>query len=131
MQRSRASTFIKNKANAAKKDAIRRPRAWFPFGPNNNGFLSQSQWWASSRAQPIGSPLADRPTIQRCGAVLVIQWHGACTQPAHLVPSRRPDLRVVAWHEGMIGRVTLGARVRRNPIGFIGVLSWSTGFQRR
>lgn len=104
-------------------------RAWFLFGPNNN-FFSRSQWWASSRAQPIGSPLADRPTIQRCGAVLVIQRRGACTQPAHLVPSRRPDLRAVAWREGMIGRLTLGARVRRNPAGFRGVLSWSTGFRR-
>ena len=130
MQKYRASTFTKNRANDAKKDAIRRPRAWFPFGPNKNVFFSRSQWWASSWAQPIGSPLADRPTIQRCGAVIVIQRRGACTRPAHLVPSRRPDLRAVAWREGMIVRLTLGARFRRNPAGFRGVLSWSTGVRR-
>ena len=104
-------------------------RAWFPFGPNNNVFL-RSQWWASSRAQPIGSPLADRPMIQRCIAVLVIQRRGACMQPAHLIPSRRPDLRAISWPEGVIRRLMLGARDRRSPAGFRGVLSWSTGFQR-
>ena len=104
-------------------------RAWFPFGPNNDLF-SRSQWWASSRAQPIGSPLADRPMIQRCGVVLVIQWTRACTQPAHRIPSKSPHQRAVAWRQGMIGWLTFGARVRRNPAGFRGVLSWSAGFQR-
>ena len=131
MQKYRASTFTKNRANDAKKwrNSMAQPELGFLLGPITT-FFSRSQWWASSRAQPIGSPLADRPTIQRCGAVLVIQGRGACTQPAHLIPSRRPDLRAVTWREGMIGWPTLGARVRQNPAGFWGVLSWSTGFQR-
>jgi len=131
MQKYRASTFTKNRANDAKKrrNSTAQPELGFLLGPITM-FFSRSQWWASSRAQPIGSPLADRPTIQRCGAVLVIQRRGACTQPAHRIPSRRPHLRAVAWRQGMIGRLTFGARVRRNPAGFRGVLSWSTGFRR-
>ena len=111
------------------RNSTAQPELGFLFGPITK-FFPWSQWWASSQAQPIGSPLADRPTIQRCGAVLVIQRRGACTQPTHLVPSRRPDLRAVAWREGMIGRLTSGARVRQNPAGFRGILSWSTGFRR-
>ena len=45
-----------------------------------------------------GSPVVDRPTIQRCGAVHVIQRRGACTQLALGIPSRRSHLRAVAWH---------------------------------
>ena len=121
----------KNRANDAKNDAIRWPnKSLVSFWAQYNISFSWSQWWASSRTQSIGSPLANLPMIQRCGAILVIQRCGACTQPVHLVPSRRPDLRAVAWREGMIGRLTLGARVRRNPAGFRGVLSWSMGFRR-
>ena len=131
MQKYRASTFTKNRANDEKKrcNSTAQPELGFLLGPITT-FFSWSEWWARSRAQPIGSPLADRPTIKRCGAVLVIQRRGAYTQPAHLIPSRRPDQRDVAWREGMIGWLTLGARVRRNPAGFRGVLSWSTGFRR-
>ena len=131
MQKNRASTFTNNRANDAKKrrNSTAQPKIGFLVCPVTT-FFSESQWWASSRAQPIGSPLADRPTIQRCGAVLVIQRRGACTQPAHRIPSRRPHPRAVAWRQGMIGRLTFGARVRWNTTGFRGVLSWSTGFRR-
>ena len=112
-----------------KNDAIQRPRAWFPFGPNNNFFFTESVVGeppsTTNRIASRGSP--HDPTMQSrpCDPTAL-----ACTQPAHPVPSRRPDLRLVTWREGMIGRLTLGARVRRNPTGFRGVLSWSTGFQR-
>ena len=117
MQKNGAKKGAKKmQKNDAKNDAKKRGKK-----------TMRSQWWASSRAQPTGSPLADRPTIQRCGALLVIEWPGACTQPAHRIPSRRPHPRAVAWRQGVIGWLTLGARVRRNPAGFRGVLSWSTG----
>ena len=132
MQKNRANTFTKNKASTLTKkrrNSTAQPELGFLLGPITT-FFSRSQWWASSRAQPTGSPLADRPTIQRCGAVFVIQRPGAYTQPAHRIPSRRPHLRAVSWRQGMIGRLTFGARVRRNLAGFGGVLSWSTRFRR-
>ena len=56
MQTYRAITFTKNKAN----DAIRRPRAWFPFGPNNNFFFMKSvvgeQPSTTNRIASRGSP---------------------------------------------------------------------------
>ena len=123
MRKNRANTFTKKQRNSTAQ-----PELGFLLGLITT-FFSRSLWWASSRAQPTGLPLADRPTIQRCGAVLVIQRHGACTQPTHRISSRRPHLRAVAWCQDMIGRLTFGARVRRNPAGFRGGLSWSTGFR--
>ena len=129
--KNRASTFTKNRANDAKKrcNSTAQPELGFLLGPITTFFFTESvvgeQPSTTNRIASRG-----RPTIQRCGAVLVIQRRGACMQPAHLIPSRRPDLSAVAWREGMIGRLTLGARVRRNPAGFRGVLSWSMGFRR-
>ena len=56
------------------------------------------QGWARTTNNSRGSPLADRPSIQRSGVVHVIQRREACTQPALGIPSRRPHLRAVAWH---------------------------------
>ena len=100
-----------------RRNSMAQPELGFLLGPITTFFLEESvvgeQPSTTNRIASRGSP--HDPTMR---TVLVIQRRGACTQSAHLVPSRRPDLRVVAWREGMIRRLTLGARVRRNPAGF-------------
>ena len=111
-----------------RRNSTAQPELGFLLGPITMFSFAESvvgeQPSTTNRIASRGSP--HDPTMR---TVLVIQRRGACTQPAHQIPSRRPHLRVVAWRQGMIGRLTLGARVRRNPAGFGGVLSWSRGYE--